>query len=49
LAGIEEAMKMKPEEYLKYFEDFIFVADKESSQKNPFEEVSKMEALLWAF
>jgi hypothetical protein len=29
LAEIEEAMKMKPEEYLTYFEDFIFVADKE--------------------
>jgi hypothetical protein len=29
LAGIEEAMKMKPEEYLSYFEDFIFVDDKE--------------------
>ena len=27
---------MKPEEYLTYFEDFIFVADKESGQKNPF-------------
>jgi hypothetical protein len=29
-ASIEEAMKMKPEEYLTYFEAFIFVADKES-------------------
>ena len=27
---------MKPEEYLTYFEDFIFVANKESGQKNPF-------------
>jgi hypothetical protein len=30
LAGIEETMKMKPEEYLTYFEDFIFFGDKES-------------------
>ena len=30
LAGIEEAMEMKPEKYLTYFEDFIFFADKES-------------------
>ena len=32
---------MKPEEYLTYFEDFIFFADKESGQKNPFEGCSK--------
>ena len=41
---------MKPEEYLTYFEDFIFIADnlsaealakaEESGQKNPFAEVS---------
>jgi hypothetical protein len=31
---------MKPEEYWTYFEDFIFIADKESGQKNPFAEVS---------
>ena len=29
LAGIEETMEMKPEEYLTYFEDFIFIVDKE--------------------
>jgi hypothetical protein len=40
LVEIEEAIKMKPEEYLTYFEDFIFVADKESGQRNPFAEVS---------
>ena len=28
--GIKEAMKMKPEEYLTYFEDFISIADTES-------------------
>ena len=39
MAGIEEAMEMKPEEYCAYFEDFIFIADKESGQKNPFAEV----------
>ena len=32
---------MKPEEYLTYFEDFIFFAEKESGPKNPFAEVSK--------
>ena len=39
LAGIEETMEMKPEEYWTYFEDFIFIVDKESGQKNPFAEV----------
>ena len=40
MAGIEEAMGRKQEEYLTYFEDFIFVADKESGQKSPFAEAS---------
>ena len=40
MAGVEEAMEMKPEEYYTYFKDFIFDADKESGQKNPFTEVS---------
>jgi hypothetical protein len=39
LTGIEEAMEMKPEAYMTYVEDFIFSADKESGQKNPFAEV----------
>jgi hypothetical protein len=39
LTGIEETMEMKPEEYKTYFEDFIFIDDKESGQKNPFTEV----------
>ena len=30
LAGIKEAMEMNPQEYWSYFEDFIFIADKES-------------------
>jgi hypothetical protein len=29
-------MKMKPKEYLTYFEDFIFIANKEFGQKHPF-------------
>jgi hypothetical protein len=29
LAGIKEAREMNPQEYLTYFEDFIFVADTE--------------------
>jgi hypothetical protein len=40
LAEIEEAIKMKPKEYLTYFEDFIFIDDNESGQKNPFAEAS---------
>jgi hypothetical protein len=31
---------MKPKEYLTYFEDFIFIDDNESGQKNPFAEAS---------
>jgi hypothetical protein len=48
LAEIEEAMEMKPEEYLMYFEDFIFVADKESGPKSPFAEVSTKSLVLKA-
>ena len=31
---------MNPQEYLMYFEDLIFIADKESGLKNPFAEGS---------
>jgi hypothetical protein len=40
LAEIEEGMEMKPEEYRAYFEDFIFIADKEFGQKEPFADAS---------
>jgi hypothetical protein len=30
LAGIKKAIEMNPQEYVRYFEDFIFIADTES-------------------
>ena len=41
MAGIEKAMERKPEAYRAYFADFIFIADKESGQKDFFAVVSK--------
>jgi hypothetical protein len=40
LVEIEETAEMKPEEYLAYFKDFIFVVDNEFDQKNPFADFS---------